>query len=67
MAEPRKRDEGVGVNYKIPRDLHARMAALAEWKGQSLRIWVTRAFESEVERQEAERSEAERKRRSRPT
>lgn len=57
--------KGVTIYYKVPRELHARMVALAEWKGQSLRVWVTRAYEAECERQEEERAEAERRRRSR--
>jgi hypothetical protein len=63
MATPR--DPGVIVNYRFPRDLHARAKQLAAWKGQTLRVWLTRAVETVVEAQEAERSENERQRRSR--
>lgn len=58
-------DPGVIVNYRFPRDLHARAKQLAAWKGQTLRVWLTRAVETVVEAQEAERSEEERQRRSR--
>lgn len=63
MATPD--DPGVIVNYRFPRDLHARAKQLAAWKGQTLRVWLTRAVETVVEAQEAERSEDERQRRSR--
>lgn len=58
-------DPGVIVNYRFPRELHGRAKALAEWKGQTLRVWLTRAVEAVAEQQEAERAEAERRRRGR--
>jgi hypothetical protein len=64
-TDSRGDDPGVIVNYRFPRDLHARMLSLAKWKGQTLRTWLTRAVETVVEQQEAERGEAERKRRGR--
>jgi hypothetical protein len=62
MAEE---DQGVIVNYRFPRDLHARAKSLAAWRGQTLRVWLTRAVEAVVEQQEAERAEDERQRRRR--
>jgi hypothetical protein len=56
-------DPGVIVNYRFPRDLHARAKQLAAWKGQTLRVWLTRAIEEVVDRQEAERAEDQRRRR----
>lgn len=53
------------INYDIGRELHSRIKQLAAWKGQTLRVWVTRALAAEAERQEAERAEQERRRRSR--
>jgi len=50
---------------RLGAELHARVKALAEWKGQSLKTWVIRAVTEVAERQEAERAEDERKRRSR--
>jgi hypothetical protein len=55
----------VSINYAIPRPLHAQAKSLAAWKGQTLRVWVTRAIEAAVDRQEAERADEERGRRSR--
>ena len=55
----------VGINYDIPAELHARCKDLADWKGQTLKVWIVRALGEVVERQEAERAEAERKRRGR--
>lgn len=55
----------VAINYLIDRKLHARAKSLAAWKGQTLRVWLTRAIEEVVERQEEERMEEERKRRRR--
>lgn len=50
---------------RLGAELHARVRALAEWKGQSIKTWVIRAVTEVVERQEAEQAEAERRRRSR--
>lgn len=52
----------VAVNYAIPAELHARAKALAAWKGQTLRVWVTRAIEAAVDTQEAEQAEDRRRR-----
>jgi hypothetical protein len=57
--------EQVGINYDIPADLHSRIKSAAEWKGQTLKVWITRALAEVVERQEAARAEQERKRRQR--
>lgn len=59
MAERRE----VAINYLIPVELHARAKALAAWKGQTLRVWVTRALEAVVEAQEAEQAEARKRHR----
>jgi predicted transcriptional regulator len=59
----RAQGDEVGVNYRIPRDLHARAKALAAYQGRTFRAWVERALLREVERQEAERAEQDRKRR----
>lgn len=64
MAGPEHSSE-VGINYRVPSELHSRAKQLAAWKGQTLRVWVTRAIEEVVERQEAERAEDERRRRLR--
>lgn len=58
-------DDQVILHYRIPAELHARIKAAAQAKGQSLRIWVEWALDAEAERQETERAEQERKRRSR--
>ena len=63
MVMAADKDPGVIVNYRFPRELHARAKQLAAWKGQTLRVWLTRAVQAEVERQEAERAEAERRHR----
>lgn len=55
-------DPGVTINYRFPAELHARAKALAAWKGQTLRVWVTRALEGAVEAQEAEQAEQRRRR-----
>lgn len=59
-----ERDQ-VGINYDIPAELHSRIKAAAEWKGQTLRVWITRALGEVAERQEAERAEQDRQRRRR--
>jgi hypothetical protein len=53
----------VAINYLIPAELHSRAKSLAAWKGQTLRVWVTRAIDAAVEAQEAERAEQDRRRR----
>jgi hypothetical protein len=58
-------DRGVVLHYLIPRVLHTRIKALAAYKGQTLRVWVTRALAAEADRQDSERAEDERRRRSR--
>lgn len=60
---PTNQADEVSINYAIPRPLHTRAKSLAAWKGQTLRVWVTRAIEAAVERQETERAEEERRRR----
>jgi hypothetical protein len=57
--------EQVAIHYDIPRDLHGRCKQLAAWKGQTLRVWVTRALEEVADRQETEKAEADRRRRGR--
>ncbi|HEX5366083.1 MAG TPA: hypothetical protein VFW63_05400 [Acidimicrobiales bacterium] len=49
-----ERDQ-VAIHYQIPADLHARCKELAAWKGQTLRVWITRALEEVAERQAVER------------
>lgn len=60
MADDKR--EQVAINYLIPVELHGRCKELAAWKGQTLRVWVTRALEEVAERQEAERDRARRPR-----
>lgn len=55
-------DPGKVINYRFPSELHARAKALAAWKGQTLRVWITRALEAEADRQESERDESRRRR-----
>lgn len=52
-------------NIPVDPNLHARVKACADWKGQSMRTWIRRTLTAEVERQEADQAEDERRRRSR--
>jgi predicted HicB family RNase H-like nuclease len=55
-------EDEVAINYRIPAELHARCKQLAAWKGQTLRVWVTRALEEVAERQESDRDSTRRRR-----
>jgi predicted HicB family RNase H-like nuclease len=51
----------VGVNYRIPRDLHRRAKTAASQQGRTFKAWLERAIQAAVEAHE--RDEEERRKR----